>query len=67
MRGTTIAATASLSRSRHSKHWPAKSPTHLLCHLRSSRGQRKSRQSARYDVGVCVVPCFAKYRIKVNL
>jgi len=67
MRGTKIAAAASLSRSRHSKQWPAKSPTHLLCSLCSSHGQRKGRQCARYDVGLCVVPCFAKYRTKVNL
>jgi len=52
MRGTTMAAAASLSRSHHSKHWPAKSPTHLLCRLCSSRAQRKGRQCARYDVGL---------------
>jgi len=37
---TTTAAAASLSRSSHNKQWPAKS-TQLLCHLCSSRSQRK--------------------------
>jgi hypothetical protein len=44
-----------------------KSPAHLCCHLCSSHGQRKGTQSAKCDVGLCVVPCFAEYRTKVNL
>jgi hypothetical protein len=35
--------------------------------LCSSRGHRKGIQCARYDVGLCVVPCFAEYHTKVNL
>jgi len=66
-RGTTT-TTASLSRSPHNKHWPAKS-TQLCCRLRSSRSQRKGtvHKCTKYDVGLCVVPCFAKYHTKVNL
>ena len=39
----------------------------MLCHLCSSRGHRKGTQCARYDVGLCVVPCFAEYGAKVHL
>jgi len=54
-------------RSRHNKHWPAKS-TQLRCHLCSSRGQRKRTvyKCTRCD-GLCVVPCFEEYHTKVNL
>jgi len=67
MRGTTTAVAASLIRIRHSKHWPAKSPTHLLCCLCFYHGQRKGTQCTRCDVGLWAVPCFAEYRTKVNL
>jgi hypothetical protein len=55
---TTTKAAASLSRSRHNKHWPAKSSTQLRCSLCSSRSQRKGTQCARCDVGLCLEPCF---------
>jgi hypothetical protein len=64
---TTTLTAASLSRSRHNKHWPAKSPTQLCCHPCSSCGQRKGTQCTICDVGLCVVPCFAQYPTKVNL
>jgi len=56
-------------KSRHNKHWPAKSSTNLRCRVCSSRGQRKRTvyMCARCDVGLCVVPCFAEYHTKVNL
>jgi len=46
--------------SRHNKHWPAKSSTHLRCCVCSSRGQRKRTvyKCARCDMGLCVVPGF---------
>jgi len=55
--------------SRHNKHWPAKSSTHLRYRLCSSRGQRKRTvyKCARCDMGLCVVPCFEEYHTKVNL
>jgi len=55
--------------SRHNKHRPAKSSTHLRCRLCSSRGQRKGTvyKAARCDVGLCVVSCLAEYHTKVNL
>jgi len=55
--------------SRHSQHWPAKSPSHLRCRLCSSRGLRKGTvcKCARCDVGLCWAPCFAEYHTKVNL
>ena len=54
--------------SRHNKRWPAKSSTQLHCCL-CSHGQRKGTvyKCARYDVGLCMVPCFAEYHTKVNL
>jgi len=54
--------------SHHNKHWPAKSSTHLWCHL-CSRGQRKRTvyKCTRCDVGLCMVPCFEEYHTKVNL
>jgi hypothetical protein len=42
MRGTTTVAAASLSRSRHSKHWPVKSPTNLLCRVCFSGVQKRA-------------------------
>jgi hypothetical protein len=56
----------SLCRSRHNKHWPAKSSTQLRCRLCSSRGQKKGTHCARCD-GLFVVPCFVEYHTKVNL
>ena len=29
--------------------------------------KERAQQCARCDVGLCVVPCFAEYRTKVNL
>jgi len=54
--------------SRHNKHWPAKSSTHLPCRLCSSRGQRKRTvcKCARCDMGLCMVPYFAEYHREVN-
>ena len=56
-------------KSRHNKHWPAKSSTQICSRLCSSRGQRKGTvyKCTRYDVGMCVVPYFAEYHTKVNL
>jgi len=55
--------------SHHNKHRPVKSSTQLRCRLCSSRGQRKGivYKCAGCDVGLCVVPCFKEYHIKVNL
>jgi len=49
-------------KSRHNKHWPAKSSTQLRCRLCTSRGQRKCTlyKCARCVVGLCMVPCFEK-------
>jgi len=46
--------------SHHNQHRPAKSSTHLRCHLCSFPGQRKGTvgKCARCDMGLCVVPCF---------
>jgi hypothetical protein len=44
-----------------------KSPTHVCCHLCSSCGHRRGTECARYDMGQCVVPCYAEYGTKVNL
>jgi len=56
-------------KSRHNKHWPAKSSTQPHCRLCSSRGQRKrtAYKCARCDMRLCVVPCFEEYHTKVNL
>ena len=61
-RGTTAAA--SLSRSHHNKHWQV-NPNALpsVFFLRP----KKSTQCARFDMGLCVVPCFVEYHTKVNL
>ena len=54
--------------SRHNKHWPAKSSTQLCCRLCSSRSQRKctAYKCARFDMGLCMVPCFQEYHTKEN-
>jgi hypothetical protein len=56
-------------KSRHNKHWPAKSSSQLCCHLGSSRGQRKHTvyRCTICDVGMCVVTCFEECHTKVNL
>jgi len=59
--GRRASRQASLSRSHHNKHWPAKSPTQMCCHLCSSRCQKKGTQCARCGV----VPCFMQYHTKV--
>ena len=55
--------------SHHNQHWPAKTSTHLHCHLCSSRGQRKGTvyKCTRCDVGLCMVPCFVEYYTGVIL
>jgi hypothetical protein len=56
-------------KSPHSQHWPAKSSTQLCCHLCLSHGQRKSivYKCARFDVGLCLVPCFMEYHTRENM
>ena len=56
-------------KSRHNKHWRAKSSIKLRCRLCSSHGQGKGTmyKCARCDVGLCVVSCFEEYHTKVNL
>jgi hypothetical protein len=53
--------------SRHNQHWPAKS-TEVRCRVCSSRGERKNSvyKCAKWDVVLCVVPCFGDYHTKVN-
>ena len=63
----TTTAAASLSRSRHNKHWPATLSTQMHCRLCSSRGQKKGTQCARCDMGLCMVPCFVEYHTNINL
>ena len=68
--GRPIAAATNVRlESRHNQHWPIKSSIQLRCRLCSSRGQRKGTvyKSVRCDVGLCVVPYFAEYHIRVNL
>ena len=67
-RPSAAAANTVWLESRHNQHWPAKS-TQLRCCLCSSRGKRKTTvyKCAKCDVGLCVVPCFSEYHIKVNL
>ena len=55
--------------SRNNKQWQAKSSTQLHCHLCSSRthGKGTTYKCARWDVGLCAVPCIEEYHPKVNL
>jgi len=53
-------------KSRHNKHWPAKSSTQLRCRLCSSRSQRKGvgYKCARCDMGLFMVPCGISHNSK---
>ena len=65
----SVAATNVRLESRHNKHWPVQSSTKLHCRLCSSHKQRKGTvyKCTKCDMGLCVVPCFAEYHIRVNL
>ena len=69
--GRPSAAAANVMRldSRHNQHWPAKHKNNVHCHVSSERGQRKTTifKFAKFDVGLCMVPCFADYHTKTNL
>ena len=54
--------------SRTRKHWPTKT-SELRCRISSAPGQCQDTvfKCAKFEVGLCVVPCFTEYHTKVNL
>jgi hypothetical protein len=52
----------------HKQHWPANS-SKLSCRVCSAHSHLKGTvyKCAKCNVGLCMVPCFAKYHTKVNL
>jgi hypothetical protein len=68
--GKPSAADTSVTRLevRHSQHWPVKSNI-VRCCVCSGWGQRKTTayKCPKYNIGLCVVPCFGEYHTKVNL
>jgi len=65
MLGLPSAAAASIMRL-DSRHCPTKHKNNIRCRVCSERGQRKTTiyKCAKFDVDLCVLPCFSDYDIK---